>query len=133
MPVITKYLREGNNVNQETKSFPEIHIDLENRVESSFDQTIIEVVDLTFSKLGVKVKQTLYSSLAVDYKLSKENIPSRIEEFVGALEKIFGTSALLLEIDVMKTIRQKVPAFKCETKNPNLAFGDYLKSLKSYM
>lgn len=120
-------------MNQETKSFPEIHIDLENKKASSFDQTIIDAVDQTFSKLGVKVKQALYSFLEADYKLSKEDIPGRIGDFVNALEKIFGASALLLEIDVMKTMRQKVPAFTCEAKNPNLEFDDYLKSLKSFM
>lgn len=79
-------------MNQETKSFPEIHIDLENKKASSFDQTIIDAVDQTFSKLGVKVKQALYSFLAADYKLSKEDISGRIGDFVNALEKIFGAS-----------------------------------------
>jgi hypothetical protein len=120
-------------VNQETKSFPEIHMNIENKKASSFDQTIIEAVDQTFSKLGIKVKQTLYSSLEADYKITKEDIPVRIGDFTNALEKIFGASALLLEIDVMKTMRQKVPAFTCEVKNTNLAFGDYLESLKSFM
>lgn len=120
-------------MNQETKSFSEIYVDLENINETSFDQTIRQAVDLTFSKLGVKVKQTLYSSLEVDYKLSKEDIPNKIGEFVNALEKIFGTSALLLEIDVMKTIRQRIPEFKCAAKNPDLAFVDYLASLKNFM
>jgi len=120
-------------VNQETKSLPIIQIDLDDHNASGFDQTIIEVVDLTFSKLGIRVKETFYSSLAAEYKLSKENIPVMIEEFVEALEKIFGSSALLLEIDVMKTVRKKIPEFKFEAETSNLSFVSYLKSLKSFM
>ena len=125
--------REGNNVNQETKSFPATHLELGNIKMSSFNQTIIEIVDQTLSKLGLKVKQTLYVCLEADYGLRKEAIPERIGDFVIAIEKIFGSSALLLEIDVMKAIRQKVPAFTCETKNLHLKFEDYLKSLKRFM
>ena len=118
---------------QETKSLLELHIELGNQKTSSFNQTIIEAIDLTFSKLGSKVKDTLYSSLAFDYGLSKEDIPCRTKEFVDALEGIFGKSAMLLEIDLMKNLSQKVPTFKCEISNPKLTFCDYLKSLQNYM
>lgn len=120
-------------MNQEIESFAEIHMDLNNKQNLDFDQIIAEVVDQTFSKLGTKIRQTLYSTLENNYKLNKKDIPERMEEFVNALEEIFGASALLLEIDIMKNMRQKVPAFKCEATNPNLAFGDYLKSLKTFM
>jgi len=120
-------------VTQETKNLPIIQIDLENQDASRFDQTVIEAVDLSFSKLGIRVKEALYSSLASEYKLSKENIPLMIEEFVEALERIFGSSSLLLEIDVMKTVRKKIPEFKFETENSDLSFISYLRSLRSYM
>ena len=120
-------------MNQETKNLPIIQIDLDNHDASRFDQTVIEAVDLSFSKLGVRVKEAFYTSLAAEYKLSKENIPVMIEEFVGALEEIFGSSALLLEIDVMKTVRKKIPEFKFEAENSGLSFIGYLKSLRSFM
>jgi hypothetical protein len=120
-------------VTQETKNLPIIQIDLENQDASRFDQTVIEAVDLSFSKLGVRVKDAFYSSLSAEYKLSKENIPLMIEEFVEALENIFGTSSLLLEIDVMKNLRKKVPEFKFEAENSNLSFISYIKSLRNFM
>jgi hypothetical protein len=126
-------MRQGIGVNQETKNFPIIQIDLDDHNATKFDQTIIEAIDLTFSKLGVRVKEVFYSSLATEYKLSKENIPVMIDEFVVALEKIFGSSALILEIDVMKTVRKKMPEFKFEAESSNLTFVSYLKSLKSFM
>lgn len=118
---------------QETKNLLELHIELENPKTPTFNQTIIEAVDVTFSKLGSKVKQTFYSSLAIDYKLNKEDIPCRTKEFVDALEGIFGKSALLLEIDLMKNLSLKVSEFKCEISNPKLTFCEYLNSLQSYM
>ena len=118
---------------QEIKSLPIIQIDLGNHDASRFDRTVIEAVDLSFSKLGVRVKEAFYSSLAAEYKLSKENIPVMIEEFVEALEKIFGSSSLLLEIDVMKTLRKQIPEFKFETESSDLSFTNYLKSLRSFM
>jgi hypothetical protein len=123
----------GTSVNQETKNFPIIQIDLDDRNVSRFDQTIIEAVDFTFSKLGVKVKEVFYTALANEYKLSKENIPVMIEEFALALEKIFGSSALLLEIDVIKSVRKMIPEFKFETESSDLTFVGYIKSLKSFM
>ena len=126
-------MKRGNSVNQETKSFPIIQIDLDNHNTSKFDQTVIEAVDLSFSKLGVRVKEALYSSLFAEYKLNIQNIPVMIEEFVEALEKIFGSSSLLLEMDVMKTIRKKIPEFKFEAESSDLLFTSYLKSLKRFL
>ncbi len=120
-------------MNQETKSFQIIHMDLSNHNTSRFDETIIEALDLTLSKLGSKVKEIFYLSLATEYKLSKETIPIMIEEFVEALEKIFGSCSLLLEIDVMKTVRKTIPEFKFEVETPDLSFISYLRSLKSFM
>jgi hypothetical protein len=120
-------------VNQEIESFPVIQIEISNHNVSKFDQTVIEAVDLSFSKLGVRVKEAFYSSIAAEFKLNKQNIPVMIEEFVEALEKIFGSSSLLLEIDVMKTIRKKIPEFKFEAESSDLSFTIYLKSLKSFM
>ena len=118
---------------QETKNLLELHLKLENMTKPSFNQTLIEAIDLTFSKLGPKVKHALYSSLALNYKLNKEDIPCRAKEFTDALFAIFGKSALVLEIDLMKNLSQKVPTFKCEIRNPKLNFCDYLTSLQSFM
>lgn len=120
-------------MNQEIESYAEIRMDITCNQTPDFSQILIEVVDQTFSKLGTKVRQALFSTLENNYKLNRKDIPDRIGDFVNALEKIFGASALLIEIDVIKNMRQKVPTFKCESDNPNLAFGDYLNSLKRFM
>jgi hypothetical protein len=120
-------------LNQEITTFTEIQMDLSCPQTYDFHQIITEVIDQTFSKLGTKIRQTLYSILENNYELNEKNIPDQIGEFVNAIEEIFGASALLLEIDVMKNMRQKVPTFKCEANNPNLGFVDYLRSMKEFM
>ena len=89
-------------------------------------------MDQTFSKLGEPIKHTFYSFLEANYKLNKEDIPNRIQDLANALEQIFGASALLIEIDVMKNIQHKVPSFMLKIENADLTFEDYLKSLESF-
>jgi hypothetical protein len=89
-------------------------------------------MDQTFSKLTAPNKHTLYSFLEANYKLSKKDIPNRIQDIINALEQIFGTSALLIEIDLMKSMQQKVPSFILKIENADLTFEDYLNSLKSF-
>lgn len=122
--------KRGNKVNNtQTISCPEIQINLKS---PSFQEFLIEAMDQTFSKLGEPIKQMLYSFLETDHKLSKEDIPNRIEDFVSALKQIFGTSALLIEIDIMKSMQQKVPSFILKIENADLNFEDYLNSLKNF-
>ena len=111
----------------QTESLPKIEVDFKS---SCFEALVIEAIDQTFLKLGIEAKQAFYSFLEVHYKLNKEDIPDRIRDFVNALEQIFGTSASLLEIDVMKSIRQKAPSFIYIVKTPALSFEDYVESLK---
>jgi hypothetical protein len=122
--------KRGNKMNQtQTVSYPQIQINLNS---STFQELLIEATDQTLSKLGAPIKHKLYSCLETNYKLTKEDIPNRIDDFVNALEQIFETSASLIEIDVMKNMQQKIPLFKFKIENADLNFQDYLKSLKSF-
>jgi hypothetical protein len=112
------------------ENFPKIQLNFNS---SSFDEAVLEALDQTFSKLGEGVKQKFYFFLEVNFKISRENIPGRIGDFVYALESVFGASASLLEMDVMKTLRQNVPSFTYVAANPELSFEGYLFSLKRYI
>ncbi len=112
------------------ENFPKIRLNFNS---TSFDKTILEALDQTFSKLGEEVKQKFYFFLDVNFKISKENIPDQIGDFVCALESIFGASASLLEMDVMKTLRQNVPSFTYVAESPEISFERYLFSLKQYI
>jgi len=114
----------------ETKSLPKI---LVNFKSSEFEELFIEAIDQTLSNLGLGVKQAFYSFLEVHYTLSKEDVPNRIGDFVDGMEKIFGTSASLLEVEVMKSLRRKVPSFIYLVESPYLLFEDYSESLRRHI
>jgi hypothetical protein len=111
------------------ENFPKIQLNIGS---SNFEETLLDALDLTFSKLGEDVKQRFYFFLDVNFKINKATIPDRIGDFVYALESVFGAGASLLEIDVMKTLRQNVPSFTYVAESPEISFEGYLFSLKRY-
>ncbi|HUK84320.1 MAG TPA: hypothetical protein VLU95_00510 [Candidatus Acidoferrum sp.] len=112
------------------ETLPKMQLSLKS---SSFEETILKAIDQTFSKLGEEVKQKFFFFLDTKFKISKENIPNQIGDFVYALESIFGASAALLEIDVMKTVRESVPSFAYSVEDSEISFEGYLFSLKWFI
>lgn len=115
----------------QTENFPKIQIDLQN---SKFDDLFLEAIDQSFLiLLGTNSKQAFFSFLDKKYKLSKKDIPGRIGDFVAGLEKIFGPTAFLLELAIMKALKQRVPSFNYLMERPNLSFEGYIESLKQHL
>ena len=94
---------------------------------------LIKAIDQAFAKLGSNIKPTVYSILDSQYKLDKKGLPNKTIDFVNTLEQIFGASSLLVEIDIMKSIKHQVPLFNYAVENVDLDFLDYLEALKSYL
>jgi hypothetical protein len=119
-------------VNQiQTENFPKIQVDFQN---SKFDDLFLEAIDQDFLiLLGANSKQAFYSFLDKKYKLSKKDIPNRLGDFVDGLERIFGSTAFLLELAIMKALKQKVPSFNYLLEKPNLSFEGYVESLKQHL
>ena len=118
---------------QTLKTPTEIQINASEPVNQNFEELVIYSIDQAFSVLGERSKQSIYFLLESEYKLSRKNIPNRIGDFANAIEEIFGISALLIEIQVMKTLRQRVPLFMYIIENAELNFEEYLSSLRSFM
>ena len=101
---------------------------------SKFDEIFLESIDHTFSALlGKNATQTFYSFLDKKYKLSLEEVPRRISDFVDGLEQIFGESASLLELETIKNLKKNVPSFSYLLESSNLSFKEYAESLKEEM
>jgi hypothetical protein len=98
-----------------------------------FRTVVSEAVDEAFTMLGQTISCKLYSLLENNYELSREEIPERIDKFVDVLEQVFGASALLIEIEIMKNIRRKVPRFEFKVKDRYVAFDQYLDSLREFL
>ena len=93
----------------------------------SFEKLLLEAVDEGLSSLGDSAKETIYFYLEKTYKISRRDIPYKIEEFTNAIEKFFGVGAKTLEILIMKHLFEKVGGVvKHNKEQKNLVFTEYI-------
>lgn len=78
------------------------------RQPEDFDGILIEAIDEALSSLGEDVKKSIYFHLGDLFKIERQEIPVRLNDFSSALEKIFGLGARHLEIMFMKRLHEKV-------------------------
>ena len=97
----------------------------------NFEEVLLEAIDEGLSLLGESSKQAVYFHLEKTFKMNRVDIPYRIEEFTDAVEKIFGSGAKILEIQIMKCLFKKVGyTFKHYPKQKNLTFTEYIAAVK---
>jgi len=75
---------------------------------SSFGKLLVQAVDEGLSALGESGRQAVYECLETTFGIRRDDIPRRVDEFSDALHKVFGDSAKLLEIQIMKNLYMKV-------------------------
>ena len=102
--------------------------------QREFREILLEAIDLSFLSLGEKTRLAIYHYLETRYAISKQEIPDKIEDFVDALEQIFGAGATKLQILIMKHIKEKVEAdYKWNGPKwlvPDLDFVKYTKLMQ---
>jgi hypothetical protein len=65
------------------------------------------------------------------FKMNRLDIPYRIEEFIDAIDKIFGTGAKILEIQIMKCLFKRVGCTIRQYPEQNgLEFAEYVEAVK---
>lgn len=130
----------SSTVNENADLFPaiveigheSILLKMYNLRKSSFDRLLLEAVDEGLSLLGNSVKEAVYFYLEKDFKISRADIPSRLEDFVSSLEKLFGVGAKLIEIRIMEKLYKKVGDFKYFPENGNVVFAEYVAALREH-
>ena len=116
----SKKRREFNSKNREAE-----------KKTMNFEEVLLEAIDEGLSLLGESSKQAVYFYLEKTFKMNRLDIPYRIEEFTDAVEKIFGSGAKILEIQIMKCLFKKVGyKFKHYPKQKNLTFTEYIAAVK---
>lgn len=104
-----------------------------------FDGIIIEAIDDALSSLGEDVKKSIYFHLKDLFKIGKQEIPRRLNDFSSALEKIFGLGARHLEIMFMKSLHEKVkvtckwPEYEWPLSKwiaPEMTFQEYVQLMR---
>lgn len=99
---------------------------------SKFDKIILEAVDEVFSSFGRSCKQATYHQLDHTFKIKKQEIPFKIEDFANAIEQLFGISAKFIELKIIERLHQKTPNFAYSPQIEDLVFMDYVAELRSF-
>jgi hypothetical protein len=96
-----------------------------------FNKLLLDAVDGAFSSLGDSAKQSIYFHLETKFKVSKDQIPCRLEDFENGLENIFGVGTRFLEILIMKklyeTMKPKGRSLKWD-EGKEFKFTDYVRT-----
>jgi len=96
----------------------------------SFEKLLLEAVDEGLSSLGDSATHAVYFHLEKTFKISKRDIPYKIEEFADAIEKIFGAGAKFLEVLIMKRLYEKVGGVVEYPEHKDLVFIEYVAAVK---
>ena len=101
--------------------------------ENSFEAAMIEAVDDSFSPFGHSSKQAIYFQLENAFKIKKQEIPCKIEEFADAIEQIFGAGAKLIEIRIIEALHERIQDFVHFPKKGDLVFTEYVANLRAFL
>jgi hypothetical protein len=107
-----------------------MNLDRNNR-DKKFEQILLDSIDEAFSTLGESAKTSIYFYMEKKLLIAKQEIPYRVDDFSGALERIFGLGASHLEILIMEKLHAKVTcSYKWTGPNwlvPDLTFQKYVE------
>ena len=101
--------------------------------EDKFNVAIMEAIDESFSSLSNLDKQEIYFHLENAFKIKKQEIPCKIEDFADALEQMFGIGAKLIEIRIIEALYQRIPDFMFYPKKGAVIFKEYVVSLRTFL
>lgn len=102
------------------------------QAKNQLDINIIEAIDESLTSFGESVKQVVYFQLENIYHVKKQDVPRRIEEFVKAVEGIFGIGARLIEMKILETLYARAQEFTYFPQGKDLVFKDYVRSIQSF-
>jgi hypothetical protein len=93
-----------------------------------FEQLLLESVDEGLSILGNEPCQALYQYLLTICSLPREEIPSRVEDFVAGLRKSLGGASKVIERMILRKLFQKTGSSFKETIDTE--FTEYVADAK---
>lgn len=96
----------------------------------AFDKLLLEAIDEALASLGDSAKQSIYFHLEDKFKISRNEIPQRIEDFADGLEKIFGLGARFIEILIMKQLHERIGRPLEWDESKELVFVKYIAVAK---
>ena len=95
-----------------------------------FDNLLLEAVDDALASLGDSAKQAIYFHLESKFKIARNEIPQRLEDFTEGLNKIFGMGAKFLEILIMKQLHERIGNSLEWVESKEFVFIEYVTTAK---
>jgi len=116
---------------QTTIEMPQVSLNDKNTEthNRNFEKLLTKAVDNAFSSLFHSEKQNLYSHLSRCYGISRQDIPYAVNDFINALQEIFGSGAKLIEIEMMKSLHALVKNFTIAPHQSDLSFTEYVRAI----
>jgi len=93
-----------------------------------FEQLLLECIDEGFSVLGNEPREALYQYLLTICSLPREEIPSRVADFVAGLRKSLGGASKVIERIILRKLFQKTGSSFRETIDTE--FTEYVADAK---
>jgi hypothetical protein len=121
-----------NTTNLDTPCVLQLREKKRNTCEDKFETIILEAVDEIFSSFGRSCKKAIYFQLEHTFKIRKQDILFKIEDFANALEQIFGVGAKFIELKIIEILHQKTPNFKYSPQIKDLVFAEYVENLRRF-
>ncbi|MGA3060419.1 MAG: hypothetical protein ABSD92_08625 [Candidatus Bathyarchaeia archaeon] len=100
--------------------------------EKAFNKVLLESIDEAMSSLGNTSKMTLYSNLETKFTIKKKEIPTKLEEFSFALERILGKGAEHFDLLLSESFKKKLSYF-CHVEQKSSDFQEYVNQAKAFM
>ncbi|MDH7563795.1 MAG: hypothetical protein QHH24_02785 [Candidatus Bathyarchaeota archaeon] len=98
--------------------------------EQDFEKLLLEAIDEALATLGESAKQSIYFHIQKEFKVPRNQIPSRMESFKAGLEKIFGIGAQYLELMIMRKLYEKTGKPLKWSQKQEFAFVEYINAAK---
>lgn len=98
--------------------------------KKAFESLLLEAVDEALASLGDSAKQAIYFHLESKFRIERNEIPRRVEDFADGLEKIFGVGAQFLEILIMKRLHERIGQPLQWDKSRELIFAEYVAAAR---
>jgi len=100
------------------------------QISMNFNEILLEVVDEALSSLGEAAKNEIYNLLEKTFKITKDQIPQRVQDFSYSMEQIFGVGARYLEALLMKKLHARIGKnLRLTLSTQNFTFPLYVDSL----
>ena len=101
--------------------------------EKKFEAIMAEAIDESLASFKSLNRQEIYSCLENVFKIRKEEIPCKIEDFADALNQMFGIGAKLIEIKMIKVVHNRIPEFIFTSRSGAVIFKEYVASLRTFL